>query len=210
MQTTICLENRCGHPHPHEKRHQNAENYGPISLLKIDSKVFEKCMNAHLQKFLSKNEHGKCMYAHLRIFLSKNEHGFVKKIAKVCNMLQFLNRIYESLDFNPHDDIIAFYDNFSKACDKVTHQKLLQKLSSHGKGGCFLDALHDYLSHRQQFVRIRIQTSAVLEITSGVLQGSILGPPLFCIFVYDLPDILKFMDPFVFPDDLETINWTRI
>ena len=121
-------------------------------------------------------------------------------------MLQFLNRIFESLDCNPHDDIIVFYADFSKACDKVTHQKLLPKLSSLGKGGCFLDALHDYLSNRRQFVRIEIHTSVVLEITSGVHQGSLWGPPLFCILVYDLPDILKFSDPFIFPDDLETIN----
>ena len=91
---------------------KDVENYRPIYLLNIDSKIFEKCKYSPL-------------YEHFKDHLSINQHGFVKKRSVMSNMLQFLNRIYKALDENPHDEIIAFYADFSKAFDKVPHKLLL-------------------------------------------------------------------------------------
>ena len=71
----------------------------------------------------------------------------------------------------------------------------------------------DYQSNRKQFVRIDNTCSGVRDASSGVPQGSLLGLLLFCIFINDLPDALKFSDPFIFPDDLTIIaigkdHWT--
>ena len=166
--------------------------YRPISLLNIDSKIIEKCMYSPL-------------YEHFKDHLSINQHGFVKKRSVMSNMLQFLNRIYKALDENPHE-IIAFYAEFSKAFDKVPHKLLLRKLSDIGVGGCLLEIIYDYLRNRRQFVRVDFYTSTVLEITSGVPQGSLLGPLLFCVFINDLPEVLRFSDPSIFADDLKILS----
>ena len=175
---------------------KDVENYRPISLLNIDSKIFEKCMYSPL-------------YEHFKDHLSINQHGFVKKRSVMSNMLQFLNQIYKVLDKNPHDEIIAFYSDFSKAFDKVPHKLLLRKLSDNGEGGCLLEMIYVNLRNRRQLVRVDFYTSTVLEITSGVPQGSLLGPLPFCVFINDLPEVLRFSDPSIFADDLKILSVGR-
>ena len=149
------------------------------------------------------------LYEHFKDHLSINKHDFVKKRSVMSNMLQFLNRIYKTLDENPHDEIIAFYADFSKAFDKVPHYLLLRKLSDIGVGGCLLEISYDYLRNRRQFVRVDFYTSTVLEITSGVPQGSLLGPLMFCVLINDLPEVLRFSDCSIFADDLKILSVGR-
>ena len=138
-------------------------------------------------------------------FLTEHQHGFVRKRSVTTNKLSFLQKIYEALDRNSNDDITIFYSDFSKAFDKVPHKKLHQKVSQMGVGGCLLDVLYDYVEDRKQFVRADNISSKVLSITSGVPQGSLLGPLLLCIFINDLPDVLRFSEPYLFADDLKIL-----
>ena len=69
-----------------------------------------------------------------------------------------------------------------------------------------LEVLYDNLKNRKQFVRVDNISSKVLEVTSGVPQGSLLGPLLFCIFINDLPEVLKFSEPYIFADDLKLLS----
>ena len=175
---------------------KDVENYCPLSLLNIDSKIFEKCLYSPL-------------YEHFKDHLSVNQHDFVKKRSVMSNMLQFLNRIYKTLDESPHDEIIAFYADLSKAFDKVPHKLLLRKLSDIGVSGCLLEIIYDYLRNRRQFARVDFYTSTVLEITSGIPQGSLLGPLLFCVFINDHPEVLRFSDHLIFADDLKILSVGR-
>ena len=65
--------------------------------------------------------------------------------------------------------------------------------------------ISDYLSNRKQFVRAVNFSSKTLEITSSVPQGSLIGPLFFCIFINDLPEVLKFSDPYIFADYLKLL-----
>ena len=110
------------------------------------------------------------------------------------------------MDKNTSDSIVTFYSDFYKAFDKVPHKELLIKVGQIGVGRCFFEVFVDYLHNRTQFVRANKTSSRILEIPRGVLQGSLLGPLLFCIHINDLPDVLRFSDPYLFADDLKILS----
>ena len=74
-----------------------------------------------------------------------------------------------------------------------------------GVGGCFFEHLYDYLKDRKQYVRVKNITSKTLKVISGVTQGSLLEPLFFCVFINNLPEMLKFSSSFIISDDLKTL-----
>ena len=88
-------------------------------------------------------------------------------------------------------EVDVIHLDFSKAFDKVSHNLLLNKLNGHGIGGPLLQWFDSYLSHRCQRVMLEGEFSDWLPVTSGVPQGSILGPLLFIIYANDMPDCLS-------------------
>ena len=100
-----------------------------------------------------------------------------------------------------HGVDVAYLD-FSKAFNSVPHQRLLQKLASYGFGGKLLSWLTGFLSDRYQKVILNGSSSSWCSVTSGVLQGSVLGPLLFKLYINDIANIVHTNLSF-FADDLK-------
>ena len=104
----------------------------------------------------------------------------------------------------------VIYTDFAKAFDTVPHDLLVKKLVKMGFSGNLLSWLKSYLSNRYQCVVLDGVTSSMLKVTSGVPQGSILGPLLFLIYINDLPEVLKHSSALLFADDTKIYRMCNV
>ena len=162
------------------------ENYRPISILTIASKILERCIFIPL-------------YQHLEPSFSCYQYGFRKKRSSIIQLIVYLEKVYKALEQGQHVDVI--YTDYGKAFDHVDHGILLDKLSFFGVTGKLLLLIESYLTGRTQQVKINGVLSSPQKVTSGVPQGSILGSLFFVIYVNDLPDCCSSSSPLLCADD---------
>ena len=169
-------------------------NYLPVTLLPVISKVMERIVTENIVLHLETQK-----------FLSVAQHGFRKSYSCLSNLLTTLNDWTQVIDKG--NCFHACYLDISKAFDWVDHYLLLRKLQNVGVTGQLLTWLESYLSDRKARVRIDGTLSQAIEATSGVPQGSVLGPVLFLAYINDLPRLVT-CKLVLFADDIKL--WTQI
>ena len=162
------------------------DNYRPISVLSVVAKLFEKFVHDQLLK-------------HLERYLHSDQSGLRPKLPTETSLLNTTNQLFLNIDRGQYN--IAVFIDLRKAFDTVNHNILLCKLRHYGIRGTELRWFKSYLSHRHQYCSMSGHASDSTLVTNGIPQGSSLGPPLFLVYVNDLPSAVHYSQTGIYADD---------
>ena len=168
-----------------------AASYRPISLCQCIGKVLEKIVHRQLSDYLRKHE-----------LLHRSQHGFKPLLSTTTNLLAFEAFIADIRSAGHAYDILSF--DFKKAFDKTPHDRVINAAAKLGICDSALGWLASFLADRTQQVRIGDSYSESVNVSSGVVQGSSLGPDLYTIFIDPLLRSIK-QPSVAFADDLKFV-----
>ena len=165
-----------------------ADNYRPISLLPVISKILEKhvyhCQNEHLE---------------LNDIMYSRQFGFHKNRSTSDAAANLVGEVLTA--FEQNSMVLSLFIDLKKAFDSVSHSLILKKLEAIGVRNLELKWLTNYLTGRRQFAQLGNYRSGCREMTVGIPQGSLLGVVLFSILINDLPKCLRFSTSILYADD---------
>ncbi|XP_041483858.1 uncharacterized protein LOC121430607 [Lytechinus variegatus] len=148
-------------------------NYRPISLTSTAGKVMESIIRDKITEHIDKHK-----------LIYDTQHGFTKGRSTTTNLLEYLEIITKRVDEGTPVDVV--YLDLAKAFDTVPHKRLIRKIEAHGIGGKLLQWIKCWLNDRKQRVSTQGAESDWKEVTSSVVQGSVLGPICFLMYVNDM------------------------
>ena len=147
----------------------------------------EKLIRTHIIQHMKANK-----------LFSNKQYGFIAGRSTALQPLEVIDTWSEALDEGL--DIDCIYTDFQNAFDKVPDTRLIKKIENYGITNPILSWIQDFLTRRYQQVSINGETSNRKEDTSGIPQGSVLGPILFVIYINDLPEAVE-SEAYLFADD---------
>ena len=169
--------------HPNE-----CSSYRPICLTSVVCKIFEYLIHSQITGYLLSNN-----------LMSKVQHGFLTKRSTTTNLFECINEWTKIVDGKCSVDVM--YIDLAKAFDKVSHIKLIFKLKLLGIGGDLLAWIGSFLCNRTQRVRIGSKLSSPCRVTSGIPQGTVLGPLFFILFIDNMSDVVQNANIVLYADD---------
>ena len=170
-------------------------NYRPVSLTSVICKTMEKLVRNNIVDHMKKNN-----------LFSNMQFGFISGRSTTLQLLKVMDEWTEIIDSGGYIDSV--YMDFMKAFDKVPHRRLIGKMKSYGIGQTTINWVKNFLSERKQRVTVNGEVSACHDVTSGIPQGSVLGPILFVIYINDMPDCVE-ATAYLFADDTKIYKEVR-
>jgi exonuclease III len=159
---------------------ENYKNYRPLSNLVFIGKLIERVVQKRLNQHLVRNK-----------LVSNKNYAYEQDHSTELLLLKVVDDLYKSFDNNLPSVVVLL--DLSAAFDTVDHTKLLDILKNEiGIEGTALKWFKSFLIGRTQKVKIGDEYSEILELLFGVAQGSVLGPPLFKIYIRSL---YKYVEP---------------
>lgn len=172
--------------------HTSVSSYRGIHHTCVLSRTIERIVQRPLVELLLANN-----------AISHQQYGFLSKRSVMSCQLDFFNHV--STAINAGQAIVIIFLDIQKAFDQVPHPILLQKLQLAGVQGPLLHWFESYLADRSQRTLIGSSLSDPLPITSGVVQGSVLGPILFLLYINNILLSILHGCPYLFADDIKII-----
>jgi hypothetical protein len=164
-------------------------NYRPVSLTSVPCKILESLIKDKVMKHLEEEK-----------LIKESQHRFMPGRSCTTNLTIFLDELTKAVDNGKAADV--FYLDFAKAFNKVAHQRLMVKVEAKGIGGKISRWLEEWLKDRTQTVVVDGQESDESKVESGVPQGTVMGPPLFTIYIDDIDDFVRLIELLIkFADD---------
>jgi hypothetical protein len=184
-------------PIPKNDDYGEAENDHPISLLPVLSKFCERVVHIQFTNYLIHNER-----------FPTNQSGNRKQHSNETLGLVVTDYILDAMDRKQITAMVLL--DFTKAFDSISHSLLLKKLQNFGVSQNALHWFASYLFQRKQQVRIGKTHSSSRTVTHGVTQGSILGPLLFNLYIYDLPNACTESEIDTFVDEMNSMQHLKL